>query len=61
MAINVIKAQLVGYSGNAKLSVDYILHKQQLQDLEILQATSTGIYRMLTPATVPRCLTLQSR
>jgi non-specific protein-tyrosine kinase len=52
VAIGVIKHQLAGYTGSARLGGDYILLKQQQQDLQILQATSLGNYRVLAPATV---------
>ncbi len=53
-AIPVIKDQLDKYSGDAaKLTSDYVLLKQRLQDLQILRATATGSYRALLPATVP--------
>jgi Mrp family chromosome partitioning ATPase/capsular polysaccharide biosynthesis protein len=53
-AIPVLQEQLAKYTGDAaKLTSDYVLLKQRLQDLQILKATADGSYRALTPATVP--------
>lgn len=52
-AIDVIEAQLNQYQGAAQESADYVLLNQRLQDLQILEATATGNYRVLVPASVP--------
>ena len=54
LAIPVIQEQLAKYTNAAsQLTSDYVLLKQRLQDLKILQATATGDYRALAPASVP--------
>jgi Mrp family chromosome partitioning ATPase len=52
-SIVIIEEQLTKYRGKAKLTGEYLMLKQRLQDLTLLQATATGNYRVLTPATVP--------
>ena len=53
-AIPVIEGQLAEYQTSAsKQTTDYIMLKQRLQDLQILQATATGNYQILAPASVP--------
>ena len=52
-AVVALKDKLASYSGAAKKSTDYLVLAQRLQDLQILQATATGNFRVLVPATVP--------
>jgi Mrp family chromosome partitioning ATPase/capsular polysaccharide biosynthesis protein len=53
-AIPVIEDQLSEYKSEAsKLSTDYIMLKQRLQDLQILKGTATGNYQELAPAVPP--------
>ena len=52
-AVGVIKGKLATYKGAAKQSTDYLVLQQRFQDLEILQATATGNFRLLVPAAVP--------
>jgi len=53
-AEQVIKSQLGSYtSTTARKSFDYVTLRQRLQDLEILEATVNGNFRVLVPATVP--------
>lgn len=53
-AIPVIQNQLQQYDTAAsRVSADYLLLKQRLQDLQILKATATGNYQLLAPATLP--------
>jgi Mrp family chromosome partitioning ATPase/capsular polysaccharide biosynthesis protein len=53
-AIPVLEGQLADYQTPAsKLSTDYIMLKQRLQDLQILKATAKGNYQILAPASVP--------
>lgn len=40
-------------SATARLSADYVTLQQRLQDLQILEATVTGNFRILVPAVVP--------
>jgi Mrp family chromosome partitioning ATPase len=42
-----------GYTDKAKESPDYLILQQRLRDLQILNATATGNFRVLVPATVP--------
>jgi Mrp family chromosome partitioning ATPase len=49
----IVQEQLAKYQGDAKLTGEYLMLKQRLQDLRLLQATATGDYRVLTPASVP--------
>ena len=52
-AVKALKLKLASYSGAAKESTDYLVLAQRLSDLEILQDTATGNFRVLVPATVP--------
>jgi Mrp family chromosome partitioning ATPase/capsular polysaccharide biosynthesis protein len=53
-ALPALQDQLDKYQGDAaRLSSDYVLLKQRIQDLQILRATTTGNYRALVPASVP--------
>ena len=53
-AIPVVQTQLNKYgTPESKLTSDYVMLKQRLQDLQILQATATGNYQVLSPAPVP--------
>jgi len=53
-AIPVVKNQLKKYdTKQERLTTDYIMLKQRLQDLEILEQTTSGNYRVLRPASVP--------
>ena len=52
--VKVIEGQLQEYTTEAsKLTTDYLLLRQRLQDLQILEGTTTGNYRMLAEAPVP--------
>ena len=51
--IDALKKKLGSYEGAAKLSTDYLVMQQRLQDLQLLKATATGNFRVLVPATVP--------
>jgi len=54
LAIPVVKDQLKKYgTPESKLTSDYVMLKQRLQDLQILQATASGNYQILAPAPVP--------
>ena len=54
LAIPVIEAALAKYqTKESKLTADYVMLRQRLQDLQILKETSTGNYRVLRPAAVP--------
>jgi Mrp family chromosome partitioning ATPase/capsular polysaccharide biosynthesis protein len=53
-AIPVLQGQLAEYQTPlSKQTTDYIMLKQRLQDLQILQATANGNYQLLAPASVP--------
>jgi Mrp family chromosome partitioning ATPase/capsular polysaccharide biosynthesis protein len=52
-AIAAIERKLRSYTKAEQASSDYLILQQRLSDLEILKATATGNYRVLTPATVP--------
>jgi len=52
-AIAAIERKLRSYTKAEQASSDYLILQQRLSDLEILKATATGNYRLLTPATVP--------
>jgi polysaccharide biosynthesis transport protein len=53
-AIPVLEGQLAEYQTPlSKQTTDYIMLKQRLQDLQILQATANGNYQILAPASVP--------
>ncbi|NLE22721.1 MAG: hypothetical protein GX624_08085, partial [Actinobacteria bacterium] len=53
-AIPVIEDQLEEYRTEAsRVSADYLMLKQRLQDLQILEATAEGNYQPLAPAVVP--------
>ena len=53
-ALPALQEQLAKYQGEAsKLTADYVMLKQRIQDLQILRATTTGSYRALMPASVP--------
>jgi len=51
--VDALKKKLAGYEGAAKLSTEYLVMAQRLQDLQLLAATATGNFRVLVPATVP--------
>ena len=52
--IQVLESQLTQYSTKlSKQTTDYLLLKTRLQDLAILEATATGNYRILAPASAP--------
>ncbi|HET6496270.1 MAG TPA: P-loop NTPase, partial [Thermoleophilia bacterium] len=54
LAIPAIEAALAKYqTKESKLTADYVMLRQRLQDLQILKETSTGNYRVLRPAAVP--------
>lgn len=54
LALPVIREQLRKYkTDESKLSADYLMLKQRLQDLQILKATATGNYQVLAPAARP--------
>jgi non-specific protein-tyrosine kinase len=54
LALPVIETALAKYqTKESKLTSDYVMLRQRLQDLQILEKTSTGNYRVLRPATVP--------
>lgn len=48
-----ISSELERYSGAAQQSADYLVLQQRLRDLQILHATATGNFRVLTPAEPP--------
>ena len=52
-AQDAVKAQMRDYPEAAKGSSDYVLLEQRLRDLQILEATATGNFRVLVPASVP--------
>jgi Mrp family chromosome partitioning ATPase/capsular polysaccharide biosynthesis protein len=53
-ALPVLQGQLGQYkSKEAKLTSDYVMLKQRYQDLLILAETTSGSYRILSPASVP--------
>jgi Mrp family chromosome partitioning ATPase/capsular polysaccharide biosynthesis protein len=55
VAEDVIKRELMSFDTSAKrLTPDYLTLQQRLQDLQILEATVTGNFRVLVPATVPK-------
>ena len=51
--IDALNQELAGFKGAAKLSTEYLVLAQRLQDLKLLEATATGNFRVLIPATVP--------
>ena len=51
--IDALREELAGFEGAAKQSTEYLVLAQRLQDLKLLEATATGNFRMLVPATVP--------
>ena len=51
--IDALKEELAGFEGAAKQSTEYLVLAQRLQDLKLLEATATGNFRVLVPATVP--------
>jgi len=53
-AEQVIQSRLDTFRGAALESADYLTLQQRLQDLQILEATVTGNFRVLVPATVPQ-------
>ena len=54
IAEQVIQRTLDSFStASERLSADYVTLQQRLQDLQILEATVTGNFRVLVPATVP--------
>ena len=48
-----VKAEMRDYPEAAKETSDYVILQQRLRDLQILEATVTGNFRVLVPATVP--------
>lgn len=53
-AETVVQSQLDSFKSDAsRLSADYVTLIQRLQDLQILEATVTGNFKVLVPATVP--------
>jgi Mrp family chromosome partitioning ATPase/capsular polysaccharide biosynthesis protein len=53
-AETVVQSQLNSFKSDAsRLSAEYVTLVQRLQDLRILEATVTGNFRILVPATVP--------
>ena len=52
-AQDAVKAEMRDYPEAAKESSDYVILQQRLRDLQILEATATGNFRVLVPATVP--------
>ena len=52
-AISALERKLLTYDEAEQTSSDYLVLQQRLSDLEILKATATGNYRVLTPATEP--------
>jgi non-specific protein-tyrosine kinase len=48
-----VRAEMRDYPEAAKESSDYVILQQRLRDLQILEATVTGNFRVLVPATVP--------
>ncbi|MEZ5124672.1 MAG: hypothetical protein R2826_00290 [Thermoleophilia bacterium] len=56
-AIAAVRTKMAEYEKNgdeaAQLSTDYLVLQQRLRDLEILESTATGNFRVLVPATVP--------
>jgi len=53
-AESVIRGELKTYrSAVSKTSTDYVLLSQQLQNLQIAEATATGNYRIISPAVAP--------
>ncbi len=51
--IDALRKELAGFEGAAKKSTEYLVLAQRLQDLKLLEATATGNFRVLVPATVP--------
>ena len=51
--IDALRKELAGFEGAAKQSTEYLVLAQRLQDLKLLEATATGNFRVLVPATVP--------
>ena len=52
-AIVAMERKLGAYTKAEQTSSDYLILQQRLSDLEILRATATGNYRVLSPAEVP--------
>jgi len=52
-AEGVVQGKLDSYPTTQHQSVDYLTLKQRLQDLQILEATVTGNFHILIPATTP--------
>ena len=52
-AIEAIEKEMRGYADKAKESPDYLILQQRLRDLQILNATATGNFRVLVTATEP--------
>ncbi len=52
-AIDAISKKVRSYKGAEKLTSDYVILAQRLQDLQILRDTVTGNFRVLVPATAP--------
>jgi len=53
-AEKVVQSQMDSFkTSTSRLSADYITLMQRLQDLQILEATVTGSFKILVPATVP--------
>ena len=51
--MRLVKIRMAGFKEKARKSTDYLLLAQRLGDLKILASTSTGGFRVLTPATAP--------
>ena len=51
--IDALREELSGFEGAARQSTEYLVLAQRLQDLKLLEATATGNFRVLVPATVP--------
>jgi polysaccharide biosynthesis transport protein len=52
-AEQVVQSKLDSYTAAEHTSADYLTQRQRLQDLQILEATVTGNFRVLAPAAVP--------
>lgn len=52
-AIKALRQQMKGYTGSAKISTDYLILSQRLQDLLILASTVTGDFSLVVPAALP--------
>ncbi len=52
-AEDVIQARIDAFGSSGRQTAEYLTLQQRLQDLQILQATVTGNFRVLIPASVP--------